>query len=57
MAPTIILNYVGFRLWGRTESDMTEVTQQQQRQPGSKMVSDDPSPLGSHTFVHPPTPH
>ena len=27
---------VGCRLWGRTESDTTEVTQQQQRQQGFK---------------------
>ena len=30
---------VGFRLWGRTESDMTETTQQQQQQGHQKLSS------------------
>ena len=30
-------NLVGFRLWGRTESDMTEATQQQQQQQGESV--------------------
>ena len=31
---------VGCRLWGRTESDTTEVTQQQQRQPSYLQIKD-----------------
>ena len=44
---------VGCRLWGRTESDMTEATQQQQQQgfPGGQEVMNPPASVGDTSLI------